>query len=130
MSNSRTKFALVVTFAIVAGGYLVLGYVRRARPSFNEAVAFVRSVHMFVESRTQQGSRPSASVQLRELIDGGYITPEMARRFDGSQVEFPPGPLQPQPFESALQEVLISLRLPDGREIVMSVDGSVHQSPR
>ena len=130
MSNSRKKFLLVAAIAALVVSYLGFAYLRRAQPSFNEAVAFVRSVYKLVEAYTQRGSPLPSSVSVRELVDGGYITPKMARRFAGAQVVLPHLPTQPQLLESAPQQVLISLRLPDGRETVMTADGSIHQIPR
>lgn len=130
MKTLRTGIFSVAAVVAVAGGYLGFTYLHRPQPSFKEAVAFVRSVHAFVEARTQRGSPPPALVQLRELLDGGYITQDMARRFDGSEITFPRSPSAPQPLERAQQQVLISLRLPDGRQTVMTADGSIHQSSR
>lgn len=133
LKTSRTGMLLVVALVAIVGAMLALLNVRRPQPSFKEAVAFVRSIHAFVESRTQQGAPPPLSVQLRELVDGGYITPQMARRFEGAQITLPTlptGPSEPQPLERAMQQVLISLRLPDGRKTVMTADGSIHQSAR
>ena len=125
MSNSRTKMLPVVALAAVIVSYLAFTYLRRPQPSSKETVAFVRSVHSFVEARTRQGSPLPPLVQLSELVDGGYITSDMARRFDGSRITFPPGPSNSQPLESTPQQVLIHLRLPDGRETVMTADGSL-----
>ncbi len=115
--------------AILAGVacYLGITYLHRPQPSFKEAVALVRSVHAFVEARTQVASPIPLSIQLRELVAGGYITSEVARRFDGAQVTFPRSPSDPQPLEQALEQVLISLRLSDGRETFMTADGSIHE---
>src|SRR5687767_6650650 len=55
---------------------------------------------------------------------------EAARRFDGTQLTFPRSPSDPQPLEQAPQQVLISLRLPDGRKTVMTADRSIHQSAK
>jgi len=130
MKTSRTKILLIGVLVLAVGGYLGVTYLRRPQPSFQEAVAFVRSVHAFVEARTQHGLSLPPSVQLRELVDAGYITPNTARRFDGSEVTIPRSRSDPQSLEGAPQQVLICLRLPDGRETVMTADGSIHQSAR
>jgi hypothetical protein len=130
MKTSRTGILLVAAIVAVVAGYLGVTYLRRPQPSFKEAVTLVRSVHAFVEARAQAGSQIPPSIQLRELVAGGYITSEAARRFDGAQVTFPRSPSDPQPLEQAPQQVLISLRLSDGRETVMTADGSIHQSAR
>ena len=111
-------------------GSLGVSYLRRPQPSFKEAIALVRSVHAFVEARTQAGAQIPSSIELGELVASGYITSEAARRFEGSLVTFPGNPSAPQSLDQALQQVLISLRLPDGRKTVMTADGSIHLSPR
>ena len=126
----HTKIGIVGALVVAVGGYLGVTYLRRPQPSFREAVSFVRSVHAFAEARSRREPSLPPSIQLRELVDGGYITADTARRFAGSEVTFPRSPSDPQPLERAPQQVLISLRLPDGRETVMTADGSIHQSPR
>jgi len=132
MKKSHSKVYAVAVLIAAVGGYLVLTYLHRPQPSFKEAVVFVRSVYPFVAARLQHGSPLPPSVPLSELVDGGYITPDMARRFGRSDVTFPsPPPTQtPLPLERAPEQVLISLRLPDGRKTVMTADGSIHQLPK
>lgn len=127
MKTSRLKTLLIVAVFVAVGGCFLVAYLRRPQPSFQETVAFVRSVHAFVETRKQHGTSLPSSVQLRELVDAGCIGPDMARRFDGSEVTFPRVPSESQPLGLAPQQVLVNLRLPDGREIVMTADGSIHQ---
>ena len=127
MKAIRTKILLVVAVVAAVGGYIGFRYLQRPQPSFKEAVAFIRAVHAFVEARPQHGPALPASVQLRELVDGGYISPDMARRFDGSDVTLPGRRPEPQSLERAEEEVLIRVRLRDGRETVMTADGSIHQ---
>jgi hypothetical protein len=131
MKKSQTEVVVAVALIAVISGYLVFTYLQRPQPSFKEAVAFVRSVYPLVEARMQRGSSLPPSVPLSELVRGGYITLETARRFEGSEITFPANnSSEPISFERAAEEVLIRLRLRDGRQTVMMADGSIHQLPR
>jgi hypothetical protein len=124
MKKSRTKILLSVAVVTLIGGYLALTYLQRPQPSFKEAVTFVRSVDAFVEARAQRGQQRPPSVQLRDLVDGGFVTQSTARRFDGSEIAV----LQ-TPNEGRPQDMLVRLRLRDGRLIALLADGSVQQLP-
>ena len=89
MKASCTGILIVAAVVVVVVDYAGLTYFHRPQPLFKEAVAFVRSVHAFVEARTQRESPLPPSVHLRELVGGGGIAPNMARRFDGSEITFP-----------------------------------------
>jgi hypothetical protein len=132
--NPESLFVIAAVVTMICG-YLLFVYLQRPQPSFKETVTFIRSVHAFVEARTQKGQPLPASVQLRELVDSGHITSDVARRFDGSDVTFPrradvSRPQEPLPLKSAAEEILIRVRLHDGREITMSSDGSIQRLPR
>ncbi len=66
-----------------------------------------------------------ASLNLGDLIRGGYIGTNDIPRFDGGDVTFYPnvGILD-------AKAVLVQVRMPDGRQIVVLADGSIQQSPR
>ena len=107
------------------GSFLLFTYLR-PQPSYKDSVAFVRSVQEFVESHERRGSPLPASVSLHDLVNEGYITPNMARLFKGAEVTFPHRSSASVPLKQAPEEVLIKLRQRDGRETVMTADGSVH----
>jgi hypothetical protein len=131
MKKSHTKAWVTAALIAAVTGYVAFTYFQRPQPSFNEAIAFVRSVYPLVEARMQRGSPLPPSVPLSELARDGYITPETVRRFVGSELTFPTQSYSgPVSFERATEGVLISLRQRDGRRTVMTADGSIHQLPK
>ena len=125
MKKSRGKVLVTALIVAVIGGYLLFTYLNRTQPSFKEAVTFVRAVDAFADASSQRGQPRPTSVQLRDLIGGGYITPNVGRRFHGSEIT-----LLEMPNEGRPQDMLVRLRLRDGRLIASFADGSVQQLPR
>jgi hypothetical protein len=116
------KLAAAIGAAI--GGYLFFAYLQRPQPSLQEAAAFVRLVDSFVVARTRRGQPCPASVQLRDLVEGGFVTQSTAQRFDGSEIV-----VSQTRDERRPQDMLVRLRLRDGHLIALLVDGSVQQLP-
>jgi hypothetical protein len=66
-----------------------------------------------------------ASVSLRELVSGGYITTNDVRAFDGMEVTVSLTASDTDPHS-----ILIRVRMPDGSQIAAMADGSVQQLPK
>jgi hypothetical protein len=131
MKKSQIEVFGAVALIAAVSGYLVFTYLQRPQPSFKESVAFVQSVYALVETRMHRGSLLPPSVPISELVHGGYITLETARRFEGSEITFPANKFsEPVSFDRAGEGVLICLRLRDGRQTAMMADGSIQQLPR
>ena len=125
MKNRGVKVLIVTVSLVVVGAFVLVGYMRCPQPSFAEAVQFIRKLSAFSNARAQRGQPPAGSVELRELVDGGFITARDARRFDGSTITFSRTAELGTPQDAFRpQEPLIRVQLRDGRKIVMSVDGS------
>jgi hypothetical protein len=125
MKKRGVKVLIVTVALVVVGAFVLVGYMRRPQPSFAEAVQFIRKLGAFNNARAQRGQPPAASVELRELVEGGYITAKDARRFGGSTITFSSAAKLDTPQDAFRpQEPLIRVQLRDGRKIVMSVDGS------
>jgi len=107
---------------MVLAGLILLVYARRPRPSFAEAARFISVLHRFSQDQVQRGQEPPASVQVDELISAGYITAKDARHFAGADISFSAGASDSNP-----RKVLISLKLRDGRWVMLLGDGSVQQ---
>jgi len=90
-----------------------------------DAAKLVAAVRAFSRDKTAAGQALPTSVSLRELIGGGYIAASEVRAFDGMEVAISLAVDETRP-----QEILIRVRLPDGRVIASLADGSAQQLPR
>jgi len=131
VKNTGIKVLIVLVALVAVGAWVLVGYMRPPQPSFAEAVQFTRKLDAFINARAKRGQPSAGSVELRELVDGGFITAKDVRRFDGSTIRFSrAAELSPPQDAFRPQEPLIRVQFRDGRKIVMNVDGSVEMLAR
>ena len=116
--------SLLVVAAVVICVALVSHW-QRSEPAFKDAPNLVAAAQAYSRDQAARGQPLAASVSLRELISGGYITTNEVRAFDGMDVTVSPTASDTNP-----QAILIHVRMPDGTEIAALADGSVQQLPR
>ena len=78
-----------------------------------------------MRDHVSRGQPLPASVTLRDLVGGGYISDDEVRSLEGADVTFYPtaGDCNPQ-------VILVRVRMPDGVQIAAMADGSIQQLPR
>jgi len=89
------------------------GFSERAEAHFRDAGAFSRDL-------IACGQPLPPTVSLRELVSGAYIAAGDLRAFDGMDV-----PISLTAGEARPREILIRVRMPDGRVAALLADGSV-----
>ena len=118
LASSLIAVAIVACVALTS-------YWQRQQPVLRDASKLVAAVQAFSRDRTAAGQPLPASVSLRELIGSGYVAASDMQAFDGMEVT-----ISLVADETRPQEILIRVRLPDGRVIAQLADGSVQQLPR
>ena len=88
MSNRSVKPIVAAVALLAIATFFLVGYLQHPRPSFAEGVQFIQALHKYAESREQRGQPRPASVEVRELVEGGLVSAKDARWFEGSKVTF------------------------------------------
>lgn len=125
-NKGLVALALFIGFAALIGAWR---YGQHQGPTSAEVIEFVRAAHAFSEVHKQEGH----PLQVSQLLEGGYITADTARRFAGAFVTIPArigATPTPEPLALSQSEELVRVRLPDRREAIMFADGSIRQTSR
>jgi hypothetical protein len=110
-----------ILIVIVMGGLIYFASSSRHQERVNAPRLFA-AAKAYAESFKAQGVPVPASVSLKELISRGLLTDSDVSGFAGMEVT-----ISLTANETRPQEALVRARLTDGHEIVLLVDGSVHQ---
>lgn len=110
--------SLLVVAAVVVCVALI-SYWERTQPTFKSAPKLVAAAQAFSRDQKARGQPLPASVSLRELVNGGYITTNDFREFEGMDVTFSlASDVDPQ-------AILIHVRMSDGTKIDVMADASI-----
>jgi hypothetical protein len=128
--DAATPIQLRHLAILLIGGIAVLGllwlaldsYWSRPQPVFQDAPRLVAALQAFSRDRFLHGNKLPSSVSLKELVDGGYLTPNDVRAFEGIEVTFSNVATNQDPHTA-----MIHARLPDGSVLAVLADGSVQQ---
>jgi hypothetical protein len=122
----KQRFGIfIAVIGLAVGAWVLVAYLQRPKPSFAQTVDFIRALHQSSQAREQGGQLLPVTAQVSQLVSNGYISPKLARGFEGSTVA-----LSSTADESRPQMALIRVQLHDGREIVLLADGSIQQLPK
>jgi hypothetical protein len=90
------------------------------QPVFRDAPKLMTAIHAFSHDLMARAQPLPATVDLRALVSGGYISASDVRAFDGMEVT-----ISLKADEANPQEILMRVRLPDGSLTALMADGSV-----
>lgn len=122
MNKRRVKALIMCVLLLVLAGLGIWTLVERAPPSGAAAARLLAATYRFSGHAVRTGQGPPTSVQLSELVSGGYITVREGRRFRGADIS-----LIGEDGSTHPDAVLIRLQLRDGRSFVLMGDGSIHE---
>lgn len=129
MKTRHYRYFVVPTIWVVAVAVVVclalIAYWKRPVPMLKDASKLISAVRAYSMDKVKKGQAVPDTMPLSELVKGGFITAEDVRTFDGMDVTFYLTIDATNP-----QEVLIRVKLPDGEQMVVLVDGSVKQLPK
>jgi hypothetical protein len=111
---------LLVAVAFLASVALVFHW-QRSEQTFKILPTLTTAEQRYVHDHVSRGQPFPASVTLRDLVSGGYISSSDARSLDGADVTFYPT----NESESNPDAILVRVRTSDGSQIVALADGSV-----
>ena len=122
----RDRLFVCVASGVALGLVVVLGLDRLTPiPMPIRVEPAVLAASALVADYDARGKPLPESVNLSELIAGGYLSPEQARGFDGADVT-----LSLNPDERLPQAAWIRVKLSDGHELALFNDGSVQAVAR
>jgi hypothetical protein len=125
----KTRRLIVVAVLLVVAAIMawmaLISYWQHSQPAFKDAPKLVAAAQAFSRDHALPGQPLPASVTLRDLVSGGYISAEDVRAFDGVEVTIYPAAGNGNP-----QAILVRARMPDGTRIAVLADGSVQQLPK
>jgi len=109
--------ALMVIVALAAPAYW-----EHKQTPFQNAPKFTSALEAFLRAQTASGRQSPPEVSLQDLLQGGYLTTNDVRAFEGMDVIF-----STQADVTRPQMILARARMPDGQFICLLADGSVQQ---
>jgi len=114
---------LLVAVAALAS-WLLVSHWQRSEQTFKILPKLGVAEQHYVRDRVSRGQPLPASVTLRDLVSGGYISADEVRSLNGADVTFYPAVTDATP-----QAILVRVRMPDGVEMALTADGSAQQLP-
>ncbi len=126
MNKRPAIIFLLVVVILAAGAWIVLtSYWRQGRPAFENTPKLIAAVQAYSRDCTAKKQPLPPKVSLSELVDGGYISKDDVKAFDGMEVTISLGH-----DEINSKQVLMRVRLFDGTETALMVDGTVQAVPK
>jgi hypothetical protein len=117
---SRVTILLGLLLAIAAFVSAALVYHwQHLGPKPKDFAKLPGAILSYSRDRVSRGQSLPASITLRDLTDGGYISPEYAHKLGGINLT-----IFPSAGETNPQSILMRARMSDGSEIVALADGS------
>ncbi|HEY5040407.1 MAG TPA: hypothetical protein VIK53_00205 [Verrucomicrobiae bacterium] len=113
---------LLVAVAALASVALVFHW--QHSQMFKGLAKLAAAEQSYLRDHVSRGEPSTASVTLRDLVSGGYISTDDARAFDGMDVTF-----YPTVGDSDPQAILVRVQMRDGVQIALMADGSIAQLP-
>jgi hypothetical protein len=132
-AHLKTKRIIIVGVLVILGIVYVVSTIIpnvRRRSEWNQTIRALRglptqrvrsAVEGFVRAQTK-GAGVSDTVSLRELVSGGFLSPDEAAPFNGMDVTFAAGVDEGRP-----QQIVAQVRLRSGGVAVELGDGSIQQ---
>jgi len=126
MKTRRLIVFLASAIAVAVVVCVVLTtYWQRKQPVFRDAPKLMSAMQAYSRDLSARGQPLPATVSLRELVSGGYISASAVHAFDGMDVT-----ITLKADEADPQAILMRARLPDGSVTALMADGSVQGLPR
>ena len=91
------------------------------QPAIKNLPKLITALQSYSRDRVSHGQPLPASVTLRDLANGGYLSTNDVQAFDGMNVTFYPA----RDTATDAQAILIRVRMPDGSQVVGKADGSI-----
>jgi len=113
----------LVAVAVFAS-WLLVSHWQRSEQTFKILPKLAVAEQHYVRDQVSRGNSLPASVTLRDLVSGGYVSADEVRSLDGADVTFYPAVTDATP-----QAILVRVRMPDGIQIAAFADGSIAQLP-
>jgi hypothetical protein len=114
-----------VTVLAIIGILVRSAYWQRAQPTLRDGSVLTKAVQKYSQDCKLRGQTLPRSINLHDLIDGGYVSRNDVQVFDGMEVT-----ISLSADETRPQDTLVDARLPNGEHIVVLGDGSVQQIRR
>jgi len=120
------RLIVIAGFLIAVAALVSMALVSHWRNSqtFKGLAKLAAAEQSYLRDHVSRGEPSPASVTLRNLVSGGYISTDDARAFDGMDVTFYPTVGDSDPLA-----VLVRVRMRDGVQIAAMADGSIQQLP-
>ncbi len=107
---------------VVIVGLVVSAYWEHKQTPFENAPKLISALQAFSRDHASGGRHLPPEVSLQDLLQGGYLTTNDVRAFEGMEVIF-----STQADDTNPQMILARARTPDGQVVCLLGDGSVQQ---
>jgi len=95
----------------------------KRQPVLRDPAKILTALQAYARDQKAHGHALPPSVSLQELIAGGYITGNDVGAFEGMDVTIALSVDETRP-----QDILMRVRMPDGRVVILHADGSAEQA--
>ncbi len=124
--NTRRAIIFVLSLAIIGSvtWWGLTSYWSRKQPMFENAPRLIAAVQAYTRDRVAQKVPVPPRISLQQLVEAGYIFPNEIEAFNGMAVT-----ISLAKDEINSRQVLMRVRLIDGSETALMVDGGVETLP-